>query len=236
MQPSAPAQPTSLVSGATHDSSPRQSHLCSQCHHRSTSAQRCSFRHCSGIPCQSICACLGDATGQGSCRSPTGCPPWIIPNAHPCCPCGSDPVPARHHRFGADPGGREPWPWKDWALGSCPTVPGVSAPFCPSAFLWVLQMLEPLLPVLLEARPPQPSPHPHPQNSTYHTAHHCCHRSRCPHRSATGSGCNSRSGRGTRPPHTPGGLWAQSSQAAAGPTESPTEQGSQATPALPRGI
>lgn len=50
--------------------------------------------------------------------------------------------------------------------------------------------------------------------TTHHTARHCCPRSHCHHRNATDSGCSSRSGRGTRPPHTPGGLWAQMNQAA----------------------
>lgn len=52
------------------------------------------------------------------------------------------------------------------------------------------------------------------QSTTHRTVRHCCHHSHCPHHSATDSGCSSRSGRGTRPPHTPGGLWAQMSQAA----------------------
>lgn len=69
------------------------------------------------------------------------------------------------------------------------------------------------------------SPHGHaihqpprlpPWSAAHHTAHRCCHHSRCHHRSATGSGCSSRSGRGTRLPHTPAGLWAQSGQAATG--------------------
>lgn len=49
------------------------------------------------------------------------------------------------------------------------------------------------------------------QVTTHHTVHRCCPRSHCHHHSATGSGCSSRSGRGTRPPHTPGGLWAEQS-------------------------
>lgn len=49
------------------------------------------------------------------------------------------------------------------------------------------------------------------QITTHHTVHRCCPRSHCHHHSATGSGCSSRSGRGTRPPHTPGGLWAEQS-------------------------
>lgn len=57
---------------------------------------------------------------------------------------------------------------------------------------------------------------PPPWCSTHHTAHRYCRRSHCHHHSATGSGCSSHSGRGTRPPHTPGGLRAESSQAAAG--------------------
>lgn len=52
------------------------------------------------------------------------------------------------------------------------------------------------------------------RHATHHTARHCCHHSRCLHHSATDSGCSSRSGRGTHPPHTPGGLWAQMNQAA----------------------
>lgn len=52
------------------------------------------------------------------------------------------------------------------------------------------------------------------QGATHHTVRHCCHHSHCHHHSAIDSGCSSRSGRGTRPPHTPGGLWAHMSQVA----------------------
>ena len=66
------------------------------------------------------------------------------------------------------------------------------------------------------------------QSAAHRTVHRCCRHSHCHHRSATGSGCSSRSGRGTRPPRTPGGLWAQSSRAV-GPgrgssAESPAKQ------------
>lgn len=142
-----PAQPTSLGSGATHDSSPRQSRLCSQCHRRNTSARRCSFRHCSGIPCQSTCACLGDARGQRSCRSPIGRPPLIVPNAHPIAPADlTQSLPditdlvqtvvgeaVALARLGHELlcRGSQGVPtalslaWRHWALGSSPVVPGV---------------------------------------------------------------------------------------------------------------
>lgn len=117
MEPSARSQPNSLRSGATHDSSPRQSRLCSRCHRHSTSAQQYSFHHCSGTPCQSTCACLGDAMGQQSWESPTSNPLHILPDFYPHCPCGGQTHPARHQRFGADPLG------KAKALKSGPRAP-----------------------------------------------------------------------------------------------------------------
>lgn len=115
-------------------------------------------------------------------------------------------------------------PWRDWASGSRSVIAGGSGQLCLACFP----------PAALDTQTPrqvrglgssraiaalsahsQPSCPP-PWCSTHHTAHRYCRRSHCHHHSATGSGCSSHSGRGTRPPHTPGGLRAESSQAAAG--------------------
>lgn len=93
----------------------------------------------------------GGRKGTAILQEPYRPPSFDRPQRPPYCPCGSDPVPARHHRLGADcgggsggPGETGPWApipgfsgsysgvptalslaWRHWALGSSPVVPGV---------------------------------------------------------------------------------------------------------------
>lgn len=60
----------------------------------------------------------GGRNGTAILREPdrTGCPPKILPDSHPHCPCGSDPIPGRHHGFGADRLGKAA-ALETWGLG-----------------------------------------------------------------------------------------------------------------------